>query len=233
MQRSQTIQPSTAELVERIGRVFPALAVDNAQLPGRIANAALFRHVAAGTVMFSERTPCAGFPLLLAGTVRIVQRYPNGRELQLYRIKPGESCLLSGSCLLSDVEYDATGSAETDLDLLVLPPVAFHALMAEEEAFRRHVFGSFGARLSEVMQVVEAVAYHQLDTRLAHLLLDSADDNGNIKATHQALADGIGSVREMVSRLLRNFEDRQWVTLGRERVTVLDRAALSALSSVK
>lgn len=221
------------DITERVRRTFPALSTQDSRLPDRIAAAGMFRHVPAGTTVFSERTPCSGFPLLLAGTVRVVQRYPNGRELQLYRVKPGESCLLSGSCLLSNVEYEATGIAETDLDLIVLPPTAFHALLAEDDAFRRHVFGSFGARLSEVMQVVEAVAYHQLDARLARLLLDSVDEDGEVKATHQALADGIGSVREMVSRLLRNFEDRGWVTLGRERVAILDRAALSALASIK
>ena len=226
------VSPSRDELAERVRRAFPALATQSPGLAERIAAAGIFRHASAGTTMFSEHNACTGFPLLLSGTVRIAQRYPNGRELQLYRVKPGELCLLSGSCLLSDVDYTATGIAETDLDLVVLPPAAFHGLLAEDEAFRREIFGSFGSRLSEVMQVVEAVAYHQLDVRLARLLLERADARGHVKATHQALADGIGSVREMVSRLLRSFEDRQWVELGRERVTIVDREALAALSSV-
>jgi len=231
MPEAPLVTPSPDELAARVRRAFPAFAAQSPRLSQQIAATGIFRHVPAGTIMFSERNACAGFPLLLAGTVRIVQRYPNGRELQLYRVKPGEFCLLSGSCLLSDVEYAATGIAETDLDLIVLPPGAFHGLLADEEAFRRHVFGSFGSRLAEVMQIVEAVAYHQLDVRLARYLLERADDRGNVKATHQAMADGIGSVREMVSRLLRSFEDRQWVELGRERVTIVDREALKALSA--
>lgn len=221
------------EMALRVRSAFPALAAADPHLPDRMVAMAAFRHAPAGTVMFSERTPCAGFPLVLAGSVRIVQRYPNGRELQLYRVKAGESCVLSGSCLLSDVEYAATAIAESDLDLLVLPPEAFHALMAQDEAFRRFVLGSFGARLADVMKVVEAVAYHQLDVRLARLLLERAGAGDDVKATHQALADALGSVREMVSRLLRTFEDRQWIALGREHVTLLDREALGALSSVK
>jgi CRP/FNR family transcriptional regulator len=165
---------------------------------------------------------------VLAGSIRVLQRYPNGRELQLYRVKPGESCLLSGSCLLGQADYDATGIAESELELLILPPAEFNALIATDETFRRHVFAMYGERLSALMQVVEAIAYQKLDQRLAALLVNRDAEGGEIHATHQALADELGSVREIVSRLLRSFEDRGWVDLGRERIRVLDRHALAA-----
>jgi len=216
-------------IAAQIAAAFPTLAAAPARTLERIARTSLHRKVPAGTVMFSERSPCGGFPFVLAGTIRVLQRYPNGRELQLYRVKPGESCLLSGSCLLGSVDYDATGIAETDVELLILPPSEFHALIAEDETFRRHVFALFGERLSALMQVVEAVAYQKLDQRLAALLVGRTTD-GDIHATHQALADDLGSVREIVSRLLRNFEDRGWVELGRERVRIVDRAALEGVA---
>ena len=117
-------------LAARIAQAFPTLAVAPPATLERIARAAIYRKVQAGTVMFSERSPCGGFPLILSGSVRVLQRYPNGRELQLYRVKPGESCLLLGSCLLGHTEYDASGIAETDVELLILPPPLFHALIA-------------------------------------------------------------------------------------------------------
>jgi CRP/FNR family transcriptional regulator len=181
--------------------------------------------------MFSAHSPCAGFPLVLSGSVRVLQRYPNGRELQLYRVRPGESCLLSGSCLLGQTDYAASGIADTDVELLVLPPAEFNALIATDEAFRRHVFALYSERLAGLMQVVEAIAYQKLDQRLAALLVNRDAEGGEIHATHQALADELGSVREIVSRLLRNFEDRGWVDLGRERIRVVDRAALAGLAS--
>jgi CRP/FNR family transcriptional regulator len=217
-------------LAARIAQAFPTLAVAPAATVERIARAAIYRKVPAGTVMFSERSPCGGFPLILSGSVRVLQRYPNGRELQLYRVKPGESCLLSGSCLLGHTEYDASGIAETDVEMLVLPPPEFNALIAEDETFRRHVFALFGDRLAALMQVVEAVAYQKLDQRLAALLVRRDADGGEIHATHQALADELGSVRAIVARLLRCFEDRGWVDLGRERIRVVDRAALAQLA---
>jgi CRP/FNR family transcriptional regulator, anaerobic regulatory protein len=216
-------------LAARIAATFPALARAPAATLERIARASLHRNVPSGTVMFSEHSPCSGFPLVLSGSIRVLQRYPSGRELHLYRVKPGESCLLSGSCLLGDVVYEASGIAETDVELLIVPAAEFHALIAEDETFRRHVFALFSERLSSLLQVVEAIASQKLDQRLAALLVNRSPSD-EINATHQALADELGSVREIVSRLLRNFEDRGWVDLGRERIRIVDRAALAALA---
>jgi CRP/FNR family transcriptional regulator len=230
---SDVLAPSAARehspLAARIVAVFPTLATASPSTLERIAKASIYRKVQAGTVMFSEHSPCSGFPLVLSGSVRVLQRYPNGREMQLYRVKPGESCLLSGSCLLGSTDYDASGIAESEVELLILPPAEFNALIAEDEVFRRHVFALFGERLAAVLQIVEAVAYQKLDQRLAALLVGKPEGR-EINATHQALADELGSVREIVSRLLRSFEDRGLVELGRERITIVDRAALAALA---
>jgi CRP/FNR family transcriptional regulator len=224
-------ESARSPLAARIACTFPTLADAPPRTLERIARAAIYRKVPAGTVMFSERSPCSGFPLVLSGSIRVLQRYPNGRELQLYRVKPGESCLLSGSCLLGDAVYEASGIAETNVELLIVPPAEFNALVAEDATFRRHVFALFGDRLAGLMQVVEAIAYQKLDQRLAALLVNRDADSGEIHATHQALADELGSVREIVSRLLRSFEDRGWVDLGRERIKVIDRAALAGLAT--
>ena len=114
--------PDLSPLAARIAATFPTLAGASRATLEHLAETGIHRNVPAGTVMFSEHSPCSGFPLVLSGSVRVLQRYPNGRELQLYRVKPGESCLLSGSCLLGHTEYAASGIAETDVELLVVPP---------------------------------------------------------------------------------------------------------------
>jgi CRP/FNR family transcriptional regulator, anaerobic regulatory protein len=207
--------------------LFPALADAAPATLERIVEHGIHRKVPAGTIMFDAHTPCAGFPLVLSGTIKVLQRYPNGREMPLYRVKPGESCLLSGSCLLGHAEYSATGIADTDVELLIVPPSDFHALIASDEAFRNHVFSLFGERLATLLSLVEAVAYQKLDQRLAELLLAKGDP---VHATHQVLADELGSVREIVSRLLRVFEDKGWVDLAREKIRIIDPAALTALA---
>jgi CRP/FNR family transcriptional regulator len=152
-----------------------------------------------GSVLFDAKQPCRGFPLLLEGSVRVLKAAPTGREILLYRVEPGQGCILSGGCLLGESDYSAAGIAEADIALLSIPPALFQELVLGFEPFRRFVFGMYGERLAEVMEVVEEVAFRRLDTRLAQLLIHRGPV---IVATHQKLADDLGSVREIVSRLL-------------------------------
>jgi CRP/FNR family transcriptional regulator len=206
---------------------FPAFRqLGPARLAHLLAEAQLLR-VAAGAILFDANQPCRGFPLVLEGAVRVVMSAPSGREILLYRVDPGQGCILSGGCLLGHSDYAARGIAEEDATLLSLPPALFNELLLEHEPFRRFVFGMYGERLAEVMTLVEEVAFRRLDERLAQLLVHRGPV---IESTHQKLADELGSVREIVSRLLRSFEQRGWVKLERERVTVLDPKALAALA---
>lgn len=186
-------------------------------------------HLPAGTVMFDENQPCQGFPLLLSGNIRVIKAAPNGRELQLYRVMPGESCILTSSCLLGDTRYHARGIAEQALEMVLLPATDFHALLGKQEAFRSYVFHLFSDRLTDLMQLVSAVAFQKLDQRLANLLVNKPSP---IHATHQALADELGSAREIVSRLLKGFAEQSWVKLGREQIDITDATALKRFADL-
>ena len=192
------------------------------QLEDVLGSAAVV-NLAAGSVVFDEEQTCQGFPLLLSGSVRVIKASPNGRELQLYRVRPGESCILTSSCLLGRDRYHARGIVEQDAELVLLPASAFRTLVSSSEPFRNYVFDLFSGRITDLMQLVTAVAFQKTDQRLAALL---ANKPSPIHATHQALADELGSVREIVSRLLKNFAEQGWVKLGREQIEVLDRTAL-------
>lgn len=212
------------QLLER----FPVFAGLKAhELEDVLAQASLVR-AASGTVLFDAKQPCRGFPLLLEGTVRVSKAAANGREILLYHVDPGQACVLSGGCLLGHTDYTATAVAETDVVLVALPPDMFHKLLLGFEPFRRFVFGMYGDRLAEVMELVEEVAFSRLDARLAQLLIHRGPV---VETTHQKLAVDLGSVREIVSRLLRSFESRGWVKLEREKVTVLDPKALAQLTA--
>lgn len=206
---------------------FPAFApLTAAQLEDVLA-ASPVRRVPAGSVLFEPGTRCEGFPLVLEGSVRVTMSSASGREIVLYRVGPGEGCILSGGCLLGQTDYAARGVAECDVTLMRIPPAEFQELLLHFASFRRFVFDMYGARLAEVMELVEEVAFRKLDTRLARLLVLRGPV---IEATHQNLADELGSVRVFVSRLLRSFEERGWVRLERERVNVLDPKALLAFA---
>jgi CRP/FNR family transcriptional regulator len=199
--------------------------------PARFAG--LFDHTTvmrlpAGTVIFDENQPCQGFPLLLSGSVRVIKSSANGRELQLYRVGEGESCILTSSCLLGHSNYQARGIVEQDVEMIILPPASFRTLMADCAPFRDYIFSLFAERLTDLMELVSAVAFQKLDQRLAALLLSRPSP---LHLTHQVVADELGSAREMVSRLLKGFADQGWVKLGREQIEVIDRNALERLAS--
>jgi CRP/FNR family transcriptional regulator len=148
----------------------------------------------------------------------------------LYRVVPGGSCIISSSCLLGHSAYNARGIAETPLTLLALPVPVFTALMLEHPPFRDFVFHLFAERIGELMQLVEEVAFARLDQRLARLLVARKEDV--LAVTHQQLADELGSVREIVSRLLKGFAAQGLVSLGREQLSLLDRPGLLRIASL-
>jgi CRP/FNR family transcriptional regulator, anaerobic regulatory protein len=212
----------TEALARELRALYPALdGLGDAAL-GRVLAQAQVLHVPAGTQMFGEGTPCRQFPLVLEGSIRVAKA-SDGRELQLYRVTPGESCVLTGGCLVGGRDYPASGVVERDALLVVLPKPVFDELLATHAPFRQYVFSLFAERLTDLMALVEAVAFHKLDRRLAAALLG----RGRVVAlTHQQLADELGSVREIVTRVLRGFADQGWVQSSRGAIEVLDAVAL-------
>lgn len=207
--------------------LYPILGNLPKPLQARLDSEMCQMEVPAGTVLFDEQQPCQGFPLLLTGAIRVVKLAANGRELPLYRVLPGESCIITSSCLLGHADYNARGLAESDTTLVLLPRILFHELLAQG-VFRDFVFHLFAERIAELMQLVEEVAFRKLDQRLANLLLGKGRQ---LHVTHQQLADELGSVREMVSRLLKGFADQRLVQLGREQIEILDPAGLRKIAS--
>jgi CRP/FNR family transcriptional regulator len=218
------------DIARQLRERFPVLGgLSPAQLERLVADGQVLQ-VPAGAILFDAKQPCRGFPLVLEGAVRVVINAPSGREILLYRVDPGQGCILSGSCLLGHSDYLARALAEQDVVLLSVPPKLFHELLLVSEPFRQFVFSMYSKRLAEVIELVEDVAFTKLDARLAELLARRAP---SFEATHQGLADELGSVRESVSRLLRSFENRGWVKLERERIQVLDPEALGALAATR
>lgn len=214
--------------VQRLLELYPALAdIERSELESVLATLAQWVQAPAGTVLFEEGNPCQGFPMVLSGAVRVSRGSPGGRSLELYRVTPGEVCVVSTACLFGQQPLTAHGEATEPTELLLLSGPGF-VRWAEQPAFRRFVFGVFGDRMADLMALVDAVAFQRLDRRLAAALLGHGPAR---QVTHQALADELGTVREMVTRLLKRFEASGWVDLGRERIEVRDGAALRAFAA--
>jgi len=208
---------------------YPMLRSLSAAKQDNLLTDATRMHLPAGTVIFDENQPCQGFPFLFSGIIRVIKAAANGRELHLYRVGPGESCILSSACLLGHASYPARGLVDQDVEMVVLTPAAFRTLLSEHEPFRDYIFSLFSKRLTDLMQLVSVVAFQKLDQRLAALLITKPNP---VHATHQSLADELGSVREIVSRLLKNFSEQGWVKMGREKIEILNVSALKNLAQL-
>lgn len=183
-------------------------------------------HLKAGQQVFVPGAPCANYLMVEAGSVRVSTVTESGRDLLLYRVGPGEACVVTTTCLLNASDYEVFGVAETDVEALVLPKAQFDALLAASTLFRRYVFGQYGERLQGLIALVQEVADRQVDRRLARFLAEQAAD-GAVHMTHQAIAAELGTAREVVSRLLKDFSAQGLVVIERGKITIRDGAALS------
>jgi len=215
-------------LEETLSRQFPALAALPAPLASEALRQALPINAPAGAILFDAGIACQALPLVLSGSIRVSKRAESGREIRLYSVNPGELCIVTVSCLLGASAYPATGIAESEVSALALPRPLFMRLIAEHPPFRDVVFGLFADRLTGLMTLVEEVAFHKLDQRIAAWLLARGPI---ILASHQVIAQELGSVREIVSRLLKQFEEQNFVRLGRERIELLDPLGLKKLAA--
>ena len=206
-----TLYPALAQVQPSLADLHPALA--------RVS-------VPTGTVLFTENTPCQGFPLVLEGEIKVSRSSGDGRSLELYRVVPGELCLVSSACLFRTQPLSAHGTTTKASTLLLIPPDVFTRWL-ETPAFRNEVLGLFAERMADLTGLIDAIAFQRLDQRLAAALLGRGQD---LALTHQALADELGTVREIVSRLLRRFEREGWVSLSRERIHICDSAALRSMA---
>lgn len=209
----------SAQLLE-LYPAFSALQALLAQLP--------VHEAPAGTPLFREQQVCAGFPLVLAGEVRVSRASAQGRELELYRVVPGEMCLVSSASLFAQQPLTARGTTTAPTRFCLLSPADFQAAL-NEPGFRDFVLGLFAARMADLTALIEAVAFQRLDSRLAGALLGHGTQ---LHVTHQALADELGTVREIVTRLLHRFERDGLIELSRECITICDSAGLRRIAAL-
>ncbi|WP_432694951.1 Crp/Fnr family transcriptional regulator [Marinobacterium sp. YM272] len=181
-----------------------------------------------GQPVFHTGDRCQQFILVLEGSVRVQKLSESGREIVLYRVESGQSCILTTACLLGNSPYQAEAFTETEVRAVAIPSRAFEQALDDSKQLRDFVFAGYGQRLTELLMLIDAISFGRLDCRLAARLLKS--DDTPIRTTHQQLANELGSAREVISRTLKEFERRGWVKLGRGSIEVIDAAQLNNLS---
>lgn len=167
--------------------------------------------------------------LLLSGTVRVQQISGTGREVFLYRVQAGESCILTTACLLADEEYPAEGVAETAIEAVAIPRAVFDDMAGQSPQFRNFIFHAYSRRIADLFGLIDDIVFQRVDVRLATRILELSR-SGHVVATHQALAVELGTAREVISRTLGEFQRRGWVELSRGELRLTDSDALERLA---
>ena len=193
----------------------------------------MFRRFAApkGKVLFQPGQPCPGFILLSKGTIRVTLTGASGREVVLYRVGPGDVCLQTFACLVTDEAYGAEGVAETDLEGEMVPAEQFRVRLADDDAFRGRIMDAVARRFVEYQQLVDDIALTGFDARLAKSLLRLAGADGKVHATHTALAAETASGRAYVSRRLAEFARRGMVRQDEDGIAVLETDSLHRIAA--
>jgi CRP/FNR family transcriptional regulator, anaerobic regulatory protein len=171
--------------------------------------------------------------LLLEGRVRVQQLSEAGREIVLYRVEAGESCVLTTACMLAHEDYSAEGIAETDVRAVAIPRAVFDDLVSKSVTFRDFIFRAYSKRITDLFQVIEDIAFQRVDIRLAQKLVDLARGTGRVQATHQQLAAELGTAREVISRQLGEFQRRGWIGQTRGAIELLDAAGIERLAALE
>jgi len=208
--------------IDALFEIYPVLPDVDRELIARALSNAQWVTLKAGRPIFEELQPCNVFPFILSGNIRVYKQSVHGRELSLYNVTAGDVCVVTAGCLLGDEPYNASGTVITDSTLLMMTSNDFENLLTSR-VFREFIFSLISKRIIGLMALVEEVAFQKLDKRLASLLLRRGR---HIKVSHQELADELGTVREMVTRLLNSFSDTGVITLGRGQIEVIDEPAL-------
>lgn len=184
-----------------------------------------------GNVIFEPGQPCPGFVVLKEGSIKVTLIGPSGREVVLYRVRPGEVCLQTLSCLINDEPYGAEGVAETDVTGELISASVFHNKFAEDAVFRNQIMTSVATRFTEYQQLVEEVALTGFDARLARVLLRLAGSSGLVSATHAALASETASGRAYVTRRLAEFTQEGWVEQRDDGIAILNQRVLEQIAT--
>ena len=198
----------------------------------RISESAMYRKVPKGTVIHNGSMDCIGLLLIHSGQLRAYMLSDEGREITLYRLFEMDICLFSASCMMRSIQFEITIEAEKDAEFWVIPPEVYKFIMEESAPVANYTREIMESRFSEVMWLIEQIMWKSFDKRLASFLLTEAslEDSDIIKMTHETIGKHMGSAREVVTRMLRFFQNEGLVRLTRGTVEIIDRKKLSQLA---
>lgn len=193
------------------------------------ANTAIRTKFPENYTIFNEGDDCQSYLLVINGSVKVKKTTTDGHEIILYHINQGQTCELTTCCLLSGSKYTAQGVTDTIVEAILIPKAEFEKAFNNSTGFRRFVFKTLDQGVEDLISLVENIAFTPTHQRLAKYLLNENNAQHPIEATHHDVANELGTAREVVSRLLKEFERHGWIKLQRGKIEVLSKKSLSEI----
>ena len=190
----------------------------------RITDNLITGKVKKGTIIHNGSMECTGLLLVKAGQLRAYILSDEGREITLYRLFERDMCLFSASCIMRSIQFDITIEAEKDTDLWIIPAELYRSIMEESAPVANYTNELMATRFSDVMWLIEQIMWKSLDKRLAEFLLEETSIEGTekLKITHETIANHLGSHREVMTRMLKYFQNEGMVKLSRGMIEITD-----------
>lgn len=217
---------------QRASDLLPVLRNAEQALIEEFRAQAILARIPAGRDVFVTGDEVGAIPLLLSGSVRVYQIGESGREVTLYRFRPGESCVLTANAILSDRSFPAIATVEEDAEAIMIPSDIFRDWVARYETWRSFFIDLVSQRLASMMALVNEVAFQRLDRRVAAFLLEARSPSGKVAITHQELAFELGSSREVISRILEDMGGRGLIETSRGQIDILNPEGLGQIASL-
>ena len=229
--RSEAAADGDAFSTEQVLAAYPDLAQINDSVWLNAVERATHHHFRAGTVLMRGTSPLNELLLIADGSIRVYYPAQDGREITLYRLNRGDLCVLSLGSMFHNRFFDIIAKSSTDVHALGISAQSFSTVLAGSDGFRNHMLATLNQRLCDLMCLVQDTAFQNLNVRLACLLgrLFERAKRDTIQITHQELAQELGTTREVVSRILKDFEQRKYVRLARGQITLNCYASLTGL----
>ena len=203
---------------------FPIWDQLDTEQQARILGSLVSHRVKKGTVIHNGSMDCTGLLLIKSGQLRVYILSDEGREITLYRLFELDMCLFSASCMLRSIQFDVTIAAEKDTEFWVVPTEVYKGILEESAPAANYTNELMASRFSDVMWLMEQIMWKSLDRRLAAFLLEEASIEGSdrLKITHETIANHLGSHREVITRMLRYFQNEGMVRLSRGVIEITD-----------
>jgi CRP/FNR family transcriptional regulator len=201
--------------------IFTSFRKSSDKFIEELLSSSVYKKIDEGTFLYSEGDSCPGIGFFLSGEVRVFKVAESGREVTLYEIFPGQTCILNAASILSNRQYPANAVSVTEGALLFMKDVTFRRFMAEYEEMRAFIFSHFSERLGTMIELIEDIVFGKMDKRLVSFLIEKAENNV-VNSTHQQIANELGSSREVISRILKDMEKKGRVMLSRNMIRVDD-----------